>query len=111
MKRKQTTAYAMYYREHIVLVTLTSVLLLLFAAYVYFVSASIVHVVIRQEIQQEITAVSSEISDLETHYIALQHSVSKDIATQNGFVAASDKIYIDRSPTNLVLSNRFEDGS
>ena len=99
----------MYYKEHVILVALTSTLLLLFAAYVYFVSASIVHVVIRQEVQQEITAISSEISELETHYISLQHSVSEEIATQNGFVAANDKIYIDRSPANLVLSDRFED--
>ncbi|MFM2381631.1 MAG: hypothetical protein RLZZ76_398 [Candidatus Parcubacteria bacterium] len=75
----------------------------LFALYVYFVSASIVHVVIRTEVGQEVAHISSEISTLESEYIKAQHKVSSDIASLQGYKKSSDKIFIDRGGDSLVL--------
>ncbi|MDC1205637.1 hypothetical protein N8083_02200 [Candidatus Pacebacteria bacterium] len=85
-----------------------SFLLLLFSLYIYFVSASVVHVVMRQEAQREINTLHSEISQLEAAYIKAQHMVSSDIASLVGYVVANDKIFIDRSDAALVLSTNAE---
>ncbi len=83
-------------------------MLLLFASYVYFVSATVVHVVIRQETSQQIAFLHSEISKLEAQYIEAQHSISSDVASLQGFVETGKKIFIDRNPGTLVLSTSFD---
>jgi hypothetical protein len=70
----------------------------------YFLSASVVHVVMRKEIDKEIATLSSDISELEERYIEVQHSVSQDIATFHGFTETEDKIFITRG-TTLTLSS------
>ena len=95
-------------RQRVYFVFVVSVLLAMFGAYVYFVSASVVHVVIRKEINQEIGQLHSEISALETDYISAQHALSSDIATREGFVETGKKIFIDRTTANLVLSDNDE---
>ena len=77
--------------------------ILLFVLYIYFISASIVHVVIRTEISQDITMLSSEISSLESSYIEAQHKVSSDIATLQGYQVTPKKVFINRNPDSLVL--------
>lgn len=91
--------------EKNICIVLAVVLVALFAAYVYLVSASIVHVVIRTELNQEIQKVSSEISIMEGSYIAAQHKVSASIATLQGYTENSQKIFIDRSAPAFVLSS------
>lgn len=82
---------------------LSCVCLALFSLYIYFISASVVHVVMRTEISQEITKISSEISELEGDYIEAQHKVSSDIASLQGYTQTTAKIFIDRTPASLVL--------
>lgn len=74
------------------------------AGYMYFVSASVVHVVVRKEIDREIASFGSNVSQLESQYIEAQHLVSNDIATQHGFVRTTDTIYIDRTASTFALS-------
>ncbi|MFT5037144.1 MAG: uncharacterized membrane-anchored protein YitT (DUF2179 family) [Candidatus Azotimanducaceae bacterium] len=85
-----------------------SVLLSLFALYMYFVSASVVHVVMREESQRKISTLHSEISSLEAKYIKAQHSVSSDIAKLSGYVSATEKVFIGREDDTLVLSTNQE---
>lgn len=75
----------------------------LFAAYVYLISASVVHVVMRTEVSQEMTKIASEISELESQYIEAQHRVSSDIASLQGYTQTAAKVFIDRTPSSLVL--------
>ncbi len=90
--------------EKALFATLAFACLMLFALYIYFVSASVVHVVMRTEISQEITKISSEISELEGQYIEAQHRVSSDIASLQGYTQTQSKVFIDKTPTSLVLS-------
>ena len=90
--------------EKTLFVALSSLCLVLFVLYVYFISASVVHVVMRTEISQEVSQISSEISQLEGKYIEAQHRVSSDIASLQGYQEASEKIFIDKTPSSLVLS-------
>lgn len=75
------------------------------ALYVYFLSASIVHVVIRKEISQDLALLHTEISQLETAYIEAQHRVSDEIASLDGYAPVVSKTFIDRSAGSLVLSD------
>ncbi len=74
-------------------------------AYMYFVSSSIVHVVMRKEVDAQIAQLNSSVSQLEADYIERQHAVSSDFASQQGFVAVEKKIFIDRTTDTLVLSH------
>ncbi len=90
--------------EKAVFMSLAFVTMMLFALYVYFISASVVHVVMRTEVSQEITLISSEISELEGEYIEAQHRVSSDIASLQGYTQTQAKVFIDKTPSSLVLS-------
>lgn len=80
-------------------------ILALFVAYIYFLCFSVVHVVIRKEVMSEIAALNSEISMLEAAYIERQHAVSDAVATQRGFVAVSEKVFLERgTDTSVALS-------
>lgn len=100
-RRIQTTIS----REKLIMLGSFTFLFALFVAYMYFVCASVVHVVIRKEITTQISSLHSEIGKLEAEYIKQQHAVSNEVATQHGFVAVRDKIFLDRSDTSLVLSD------
>ncbi len=89
--------------EQSILLALCGAFLALLVAYMYFVSASVVHVVIRKEVNQEMTKLHTEIALLEAEYIKAQHGISTDIASLQGFVETPDKIFLDRTPTSLVL--------
>lgn len=72
--------------------------------YMYFLSSSIVSVVVRKEAMQEISMLRTQISALETTYIEAQHQLSSDIAQLSGFVPVEKKVFIDRTPQSLALS-------
>ncbi len=71
--------------------------------YVYFVSQSVMHVVMRKEVDTQLVELAATVSELEAEYIEEQHAVSNDIATMRGFVIAKNKIFIDKGSDTLVL--------
>ena len=77
----------------------------LLGLYMYLVSATVMHVVLQTETRQEIKSISSDISVLENRLIVAQHKVSKSIASLEGFTEVNDKVFIDRAPESLLLSN------
>ncbi|MFT7507735.1 MAG: hypothetical protein ACI92I_000903 [Acidimicrobiales bacterium] len=91
--------------EKHVCIGLTLVSMLLFISYIYLISASVVHVVIRTEVNQETQKISSEISLLEGRFIEAQYKVIADIASLQGYTQTSKKMFIDRTEPSLVLSD------
>lgn len=85
------------------------VLITLLASYMYFLSMSVVHVVLRKEIHQETRAVESQIAALEATYIEVQHQVSERIAQAEYLAETNDKIFIERVPSALVLGQVREE--
>lgn len=71
--------------------------------YMYFVSESVMHVVMRKEVDSQIVEMATSISLLDAKYIEMQHSVSSDIASLKGFRIAKEKIFIDKSDDTLVV--------
>lgn len=75
------------------------------AAYLYFLNVSVVHVVMRKEAMQEANSLRAEIATLETSYIEAQHKISKKIAETDGFKRDTEKIFVTRGESNLVLGS------
>lgn len=103
-----TVAQKPMYTEKRAFFVLTCMCIVLFTLYVYFISASVVHVVIRTETNQDISKISSEISALESKYIEAQLKVSSDIASLQGYQKAEKKIFIDRGTDSLVLRTNLD---
>ena len=99
-----TTTAQQKKRLGMTVMTLSFVVVGLMASYIYLLSATVVHVVIEQEVRQEISALQSAIGELENEYITRQHTITSEIAMQRGFTVTADKIFIPKQPDVLVLS-------
>jgi hypothetical protein len=86
----------------------TGLLLCLGAVYMYLLSATVMHVVVRKETTQSMKEVNSQIAALETEYIKAQHAVSERVAALPGFVLTPDKIFIERNETTLVVRDTLQ---
>ena len=102
MKKRYTTK--VYIQESSYFYGALLLLLSVFFSYVYFVSEAVAYVVMRKEVDTQISSMGTTISMLESEYIELQHTVSSEIASQHGFVAAEKKVFIDTSADTLVFS-------
>ncbi len=78
----------------------------LVACYMYVLSMSVVPVVMRKEVHQDIRAIESSIAELEATYIEAQHQVSERIAQAESLSETNEKIFIHRSADTLVLSRQ-----
>lgn len=77
--------------------------------YMYFLTMSVVHVVLRKEVMTNMHSIESDIAMLESKYIEAQHIVSDKIATLEDFTANDNKVFLTRGDTpTLVLSNGRE---
>ncbi len=99
------THNTLYERERIWFFSALACLLVSVVLYMYFLSASVFHVVMRKEVDSEITNLNSTLSSLETEYIESQHEVSEEIASLRGYQRTEKKVFIDRTETTLSLSN------
>lgn len=72
--------------------------------YIYFVSYSVVEVVLREEIIDKASILEGTISDKESKYIALKSSITETFAFDEGYVSLSNKQYvpIDVVPTLTI---------
>lgn len=70
--------------------------------YFYFLSMSVIHVVISEEVGEKINMTQGEIASLEATYMDKQHSISMEVVERNGYIASGKKIFIDRSEDSVV---------
>jgi hypothetical protein len=66
---------------------------------------SVVHVVLRKEVNLAASKVETQIADLEASYIESQHKVSDKIAALDNFTENDTKIFISRGATTPVLTD------
>ena len=100
----RATTSTPYYKERRLFFAASSLCLTLFGLYVYFISASVVHVITRKEVDGQIAQAQSRIGELESTYISAKQAIAPDMIAQYGFVAASPKVYVQKAPKNLVLA-------
>lgn len=101
MKTYSTTA--LYGEErtwfYVALILLVSTVV----SYMYFVSASVVHVVMRKEMDTTLASMHSQVGNLEAKYIEAQHAMSVEIASREGYTKTDEKIFIDMTETPVAL--------
>lgn len=76
---------------------------LLIALYVYFVNVTVHNVVARKHIEDSMVDMATEVSILESEYIAMKGSVTLDLAKERGFAQASREQFVHRQPTRAAL--------
>jgi hypothetical protein len=99
---------ALYGHERTAVVVATAFFVMSFALYMYFLSASIVNVVMRQEIDLEIRTTNARIAELEARYSAAKNAVGIEQASTYGFINTTSKTYVSRKGENVVLSTNDE---
>lgn len=83
---------------------LVFVLLGLFGCYMYLITASVVNVVVAKESQQIVSSLQSDITTLESRYMALQYTIDEQEAQAQGYVASNNKVFISGNDDTLVVS-------
>jgi len=92
--------------EKRVLTALVVLVFILVGFYGYFISKSIVNVIVREEINNDVVVVSSAISELEFEYIAHKNTINKEFANKAGFTKLASKRFVARkSFAKLSLEN------
>ncbi len=92
-------SYAFYFNAGVV------IFFGLICLYMYFLSMSVVHVVLRKEVMQKVGSIESDIAALEASYIGAQHKVSNKIAALENFTENDTKIFVSRTEATLVFSD------
>lgn len=100
----QITAKVIQSKKETWIMAMGACLCCLVVLYIYFLSISVVHVVVRKEISHTIKREQSDIATLESAYMTAQHRLSNSVANLDGYAKASEKVYIDRSDS-LVLNH------
>jgi hypothetical protein len=103
-----TATMPLYGMERTTFMCACACFLVAFSLYVYFLSASVVNVVMRQEIDQEIRTVNATLADLESRYITARSRITEAEAFERGFEKGAEKTYVSKTPENLVLSRNDE---
>ena len=96
---------ALYKDQKVWFFGLLSILVGLFALYIYFLASSVFDVVVRKEIEQNMVSTSSQVGQLESQYAQLQNAINPEVGATRGYVAAADKIFIDRTETSLAFNS------
>lgn len=94
MKRKTAIA-TLNTQKRLFTVLLFSVVVLM-SLYVFLVSKSIVNVIIREEIQNEMMAIHSTTGELESQYIVLKNAIDIEFAYTLGFTDVMGKTFVAR---------------
>jgi len=85
---------------------LGAILLSCVAMYMYLLTMSVVHVVMRKEATQNLRALESEIAALETDFMLAQHEVSNAIVNNQQYIETSEKIFVARQKPATVAVSR-----
>jgi hypothetical protein len=84
---------------------LSVVVLALVILYMYLLSMSVVHVVMRKELHHQSQMLESTIASLEADFMLAQHTVSGAVIETSEFTASSDKIFVTRKqPATVAIS-------
>ena len=108
MQRKaHTTTHTL---EKRIFWTILLLLASLVVLYIYFVSKSIVNVIVREEIEQDIVAMQTEISELESMYLQQKNRINMPLAQSLGFRELPEREFVvrkSRLSTRLTLSDEI----
>ncbi|MES2436835.1 MAG: hypothetical protein V4519_02390 [Patescibacteria group bacterium] len=85
---------------------LASCLVTVFAVYAFMVNKTIMNVVAREDLEQEIANLSSTIGELEFKYMSVKSKVTLDLAYEKGFQDAVPSQFVSRTGPALSYNTR-----
>ncbi|MFZ2048956.1 MAG: hypothetical protein WAV25_01500 [Minisyncoccia bacterium] len=85
--------------------TLVVLSILSLVVYIFAINATIRNTVTRQNLENEVATISTQLGDLEFSYIALKNRVSLDLAYTRGFKNVSSAQYISRGESRSLTMN------
>jgi hypothetical protein len=97
-----TTTIQLLPSRKVITTILGVTLLTCIVLYMYLLTMSVVHVVMRKEATQDLQALESEIAALETDFMLAQHVVSTAIVDNQQYTQTSEKIFVSRSASMAV---------
>ena len=97
-----TITHIEYRLERLALGGLVLSVLCLSGLYFYFLSASVIHVVMTEELAEKANQAQGEIAALEAAYMDKQHAISLEVVERRGYIASVEKIFIDRGEDSVV---------
>ena len=65
-------------------------------AYIYAINATAHHIAVRENLEEKVSNIESELGSLEFAYIDLKNNVSIDTARELGFKEVSKPLYVSR---------------
>lgn len=80
--------------------------MMLLVMYGYFLSMTVVHVVVQKDYAYERSELTSKITMLESEYMVAQHHISERVTNSPDLLANENKVFISRTTPSLVLSSR-----
>ncbi len=83
---------------------LSFVFLFAILSYGYCIRAAIVSVVVRQDMQSELSTLSTKVIDLEAKYIKIKSSITEELARELGFVPVKNQKFVTRKTAASNLS-------
>jgi hypothetical protein len=102
--RKNVTLAIEHPYESAFLRALMLILFTLCAGYLYFVGASVLHIIARKEAGIETTRLQSAIASMEQEYFALSHSVDESVAASIGLTNLEKTAYVYRPSTAVAAT-------
>ena len=72
--------------------------------YGYMVRGTIVNIVARQNIETELSILSSKVTDLESAYIKAKNGVTEELAYSMGFIPVTNQKFVSRGARTSSLS-------
>lgn len=90
--------------ERMILVSLSSVLILLAALYMYFVASAAYAIADQSIVGREIASLESDLARLEGRYLASRAQVTAGAAEAFGLVSASSIAYAQTAPSTATLT-------
>lgn len=93
-------------REQMLFWVLVAATVAMLALYIYFISASVINIVLRKEMLLEISAAHSRIGDLEAQYLAITNTIDANYAEAEGFAFVDSPVYVSRSDAGSLTLNR-----
>ena len=80
------------------------ILSLLLGLYIYFITQTILNTAFYEVTEQKITALDSDIGELEFKHISLKRGVNLSLAKALGYIETSNVKFIDKSTSSKTLS-------
>lgn len=92
------------HREKKIVWSLFLVLALLLVSYGFLVNKTILNAVAKQNLEQQMSSLNSNVNSLEFTYLSLENSITMDLALSKGFVTVAEDSFAVVTPAKNTVA-------